>query len=285
MDISNTHINIPGSILVIAVTIGLLVFIKRVLIKQVAYKDLKNHKNTALGLLFNILQYVVGVTGIFVFMSINGINITGVLAGLGIFATIVGLSLQDTFKDLFAGLNIYDNNFYKVGDYVNYNGEICQVKFFNARVTKFQAFFTGNTYTVSNNLITSIEKVKKNSVVMFNFDYDVDKELIDDSLNNVLEAIKKDPLCKNAEYLGLLEIDIACVKYGLLITADPIDQIFVKMHIHQLAYDEFKAHQIAPQFDSDRDVVISDKEKGLRRTKELKERAKKKLRKTNKKKS
>lgn len=271
MDTSKIKINVFGSIFVVVVTIAILIFIKRVLIKKVAYKHNGKHKNTSLGLVFNILQYVVVILGIFAFLSVNGIDVTGVLAGLGIFATIVGLSLQDTFKDLFAGLNIYDNNFYKVGDYVKYNNEICEVKFFNARVTKFQSFFTGNTFTVSNNQITSIEKIKDIAVVMINFDYDVDKDLIDESMNNTVERIKKDPRCTHAEYLGLIEINDTGVIYGILIKASAIDQIFVKMDMYQIAYEEFKAHKIAPQFDSDRDVVMTNKVDGLRRTKRFKE--------------
>lgn len=271
MDTSKVKINVAGSILVVLLTLVILAFIKRVLIKKVAYKHNNKHKNTSLGLIFNILQYVVGVLGIFAFLSVNGIDVTGVLAGLGIFATIVGLSLQDTFKDLFAGLNIYDNNFYKVGDYVKYNNELCQVKFFNARVTKFQSFFTGNTFTVSNNQITTIEKIKDIAIVMITFDYDVDKDLIDESMNNTIEKIKKDPRCKHAEYLGLIEINDTGVIYAMLIKASAIDQIFVKMDIYKIAYDEFKAHKIAPQFDSDRDVVMTNKVDGLRRTKRFKE--------------
>lgn len=275
MDTSNIKINIVGSVLVILATVLALIFIKNVLIKKVAYKDLHNrnttHKSTILGLVFNILQYVVVIAGIFGFFSINGINVTGVLAGLGIFATIVGLSLQDTFKDLFAGLNIYDNNFYKVGDYVKYNNELCEVKFFNARVTKFSSFYTGNTYTVSNNLITNIEKIKDQAVIIFTFDYDVDREMIDDSLNNVAKIVKDNPMCKSVEYLGLLEINVTGVLYGILIKTKPKDRLIFQMELHSTAYNEFKAHKIAPQFDSDRDVVMSDKVQGLRRTKRFKE--------------
>ena len=128
-----------SSVLVVVIMIALLYIIKQYLIKKVAYTG-KNeqHKNTFIGVVFNILQYVVIVVAVVIVMHLHGVNVTSILAGIGIAATIVGLALQDTLKDILAGINIYNNNFYKVGDVVRYNGEECDVKYFNARVTKFE---------------------------------------------------------------------------------------------------------------------------------------------------
>ena len=113
-----------SSLLVIAVASALLYVIKQYLIKKVAYtnKD-EQHKNTFIGMIFNVLQYIVIIAAAMMVMHLHGVNISSILAGLGIVATIVGLALQDTLKDIIAGINIYNNNFYKVGDMVRYNGE------------------------------------------------------------------------------------------------------------------------------------------------------------------
>lgn len=240
--------------IIIAALIALLYFIKNFLIKIVAYKGGKKKRNTLLGMIFNILQYVVIIAAIFVILTVNGINVTGMLAGLGIAATIIGLSLQDTFKDLFAGINIYSNNFYKVGDFVKYNGEMCEVKFFNARISKFRSIANGSTYTVSNSSISGIEKIKDGCGVFFYFPFDTDRKVIDKCLKVATKTCDEMVGTTNVEYLSITEIDKIGVKYMICFSASPAKQFFIKMGIYQKAYEEFKKAGIAPLFV---DTVIS----------------------------
>lgn len=167
------------SIIMLALMFLILRIIKQVLIKRVAYtnKD-EQHSKTLAGVVFNVLQYVVIIVAVVIVLQLNGINITSILAGLGIMATIVGLSLQDTLKDIFAGINIYTNNFYKVGDVVKYNGQICEVKYFNARVTKFKDLMQASTFTVCNSNITSIEKIKDDTCTLIRFEPEEDTDKI-----------------------------------------------------------------------------------------------------------
>lgn len=239
------------SLLTVAVVIAVLSFIKRILIKKVAYKDGKKKRNTLLGIVFNILQYVIIIVGIFVILTVNGINVTGLLAGLGVVATIVGLSLQDTFKDLFAGINIYSNNFYKVGDFVRYNGEVCEVKFFNARISKFTSITTNSTYTVANNSIQSIEKIKDGVVVNFYFDFETDTKKIDKCITNALKVVEEEPGTKNVYYFGMDLIDQKGVRYSICFSAAVMRQYPIKNKFFAAVYDEFKKAKIAPSFDED----------------------------------
>lgn len=239
------------SVLCVAIIIALLIFIKNILIKKVAYKDGKKKRNTLLGIIFNILQYVVIIVGIFAILTINGVNVTGLLAGLGVVATIVGLSLQDTFKDLFAGINIYSNNFYKVGDFVRYNGEVCEVKFFNARISKFSSISTNSTYTVSNSSITNIEKIKEGVIISFYFDFETDAKKIDKCLLAVTKAIEEEPGTKNVIYFGMDTIDDKGVRYCLTFSAAVMRQYSIKILAYKKAYEEFNKAKIAPSFNED----------------------------------
>lgn len=240
-------------LLVIVIEIVLLRFIKAVLIKQIAYRgaDEGKKRNTFLGMVFDALQYIVIIVGIFVVLSVFKIDITGMIAGLGIVATIVGLSLQDTFKDLFAGINIYGNNFYKVGDFVRYNGEICEVKFFNARISKFSSIATNATYTVSNSTVYNIEKVKDTFAFKFTFDFEDDKEKVIKALDNVTAAIEKTDHVKSASNFGIINIDVTGVTYAILVKVSPKYYLNVALVAYSNAYDEFKKADVIPSFDQD----------------------------------
>lgn len=258
MEAKITGESIVLSLIVIACCVAALSFIKRILIKKVAYKDGKKKRNTILGMAFNILQYVVIVVTIFLILTVNGINVTGLLAGLGIFATIVGLSLQDTFKDLFAGINIYGNNFYKVGDFVKYNGEICEVKFFNARISKFCSIATNSTYTVSNSSISNIEKVKDGVILRFVFDFEVDKKVVDKCLQKACKAVEEMPGTTKVSYYSIDNINEDGVYYTTSFAAHVMKQYGAKIVFYQTAYEEFKKAGIKPSFNEERTIKVGD---------------------------
>ena len=239
-----------GSAVTIIIASVLLWLIKQFLIKKVAYsgKD-EQHKNTFIGMIFNVMQYLVILVAVVIIMKLNGVNIGSILAGLGIVATIVGLALQDTLKDIISGINIYNNNFYKVGDLVRWNGEECDVKYFSARVTKFQSLRTNSTYTVCNSCIDQIEKIKDRSVICFRFGFLAEKEKIDAAMEKIVTRMKKE--CRNVrkiEYDGIFDIDNTGVGYEIKFSCAAHKREDVKDTLMAIAYEEFRAAEISPLF-------------------------------------
>lgn len=243
------------SVIIVIFAFVLLVVIKKYLIKKVAYttKHDEQHQNTFIGMLFNVLQYIVILVAIVLVMQVNGVNVTSIVAGLGIVGALVGLALQDTLKDVISGVNIYNNNFYKVGDMVRYGGEPCLVKYFSARVTKFQSMYTGATYTVCNSTINSIEKIKDSNILMMTFDFEDDKESIDKSFANAMEKVKDNKLIKSVEYYGLMDLN----KEGLVYVANVHagrDFLPARGAFIQALYEEFKKYNVSPSFEDERKI-------------------------------
>lgn len=241
-----------GSVTIVIIASVLLWVIKQYLIKKVAYsgKD-EQHKNTFIGMLFNVLQYIVIVVAVVMVLHLHGVNVGSILAGLGIVATIIGLALQDTLKDIISGINIYNNNFYKVGDMVRWNGEECDVKYFSARVTKFQSVFTNSTYTVCNSQISSIEKIKDTRFKMFRFRFDEDRKKIDKAFNNAAEKLKEE--CKEIKevlYVGPIAMTFEGVEFGFLYKCPAHKNLFVEPQVISTLYNEFKKAKVMPDQNS-----------------------------------
>ncbi len=239
-----------GSVIIIIVLLLSLRIIKQYLIKKVAYsgKD-EQHKNTFIGVLFGILQYIVVICAVVLILHLNGVNVASILAGLGIMATIIGLALQDTLKDIIAGISIYNNNFYKVGDMVRWNGEKCDVSYFSARVTKFRSLASNSTYTVNNSVITSIEKIKDQTFLTYNFDFDTPREQIDACMEKVTERAKAEVKnLKKITYCGLGSISEDGLSYSLLINCPAHKAGGVRSQITEIVYQELKAHDLRPLF-------------------------------------
>ncbi len=236
------------SLIVVAITIGIMYFIKQYLIKKVAYTSKSTqHRNTLIGVLFNVLQYLVVLAAIIIIMKLHNVEIKSILTGLGVMATIVGLSLQDTLKDMFSGINIYNNNFYKVGDMVRYNNEECDVKYFNARVTKFQSVKTGSTYTVCNSMIKSIEKIKDKRILTFYFPLDEEKEKIDRCFEKVVERMKEESKrVRDIHYESINEISEKGVGYEISYTAAAHKAEEVRDDLFRISYEELHKAKLRP---------------------------------------
>lgn len=237
------------SVVMLAIMFVLLSVIKKYLIKRVAYQTYSKKEqktSTFIGVVFNILQYIVILITIFIVLNINGVNVTGMLAGVGIVATIVGLSLQDTLKDILSGINIYNNNFYKVNDFVRYQGEICEVKYFNARVTKFRNIYTNATYTVPNSMIGSVEKLKDINIYPITFPFVTDHETIMKSLTEACNEINKLENINSAVALGCIGITEIGLNYGLLYEANPLESMKNYPSINKAIIDALKANNIKP---------------------------------------
>lgn len=245
-----------ASVVVVCVMIVMLTIIKKYLIKKVAYttKD-EQHQNTFIGVIFNVLQYVVVLGAVVLVLQLHGVNVTSIVAGLGIVATLVGLALQDTMKDIISGINIYNNNFYKVGDLVMYQGQLCDVKYFSARVTKLTSFVTGNTFTLCNSTINAIEKVKNFTNIKLVFDFEDDKKKIDKCFEKAGEAVKDEEYLQGIEYYSLIDItDEGCI-YLANIIAPGHKAWPIKVKYIQALNEEFKKAKISPSFKDERKIL------------------------------
>ena len=245
------------SVLIVVVTMLLLSLIKKYLIKKVAYtgKD-EQHRNTFIGVIFSVAQYLVIVIATVIVLRLHGVNIFSIVTGLGIMATIIGLALQDTLKDIIAGINIYNSNFYKVGDMVRYNGEECDVKYFSARVTKFQSIFTGNTYTVCNSSITSIEKIKDIKILSLEFNFDKDAKKINKAFDKTVERGKNIENIKEISNLGLIYFGRQGTVYGILYKCPAHKDLIARMQLTKILHEEVTKVGVKPVFDGDLDVSI-----------------------------
>ena len=63
-------------------------------------------RNTIIRVMRNATKYTLTTVGIIALLALYGVNVKAMVAGLGIAGTILGLALQDTFKDIISGINI-----------------------------------------------------------------------------------------------------------------------------------------------------------------------------------
>jgi len=91
---------------------------------------------------------VVAIAGIVVLDNLN-VDVTGLVAGLGIGGIAIGLAAQGIFADLFAALSIIFDKPFKVGDSIHYDGTFAKVEQVGMKSTRLRAV-TGEEVIISN---------------------------------------------------------------------------------------------------------------------------------------
>ena len=107
------------------------------------------------GLARTLTQALVLTTGALILLNYMGISVTPILTVLGVGGLAVGLALQDTLSNLFAGVHILIEEPFKVGDFVRLtSGEEGTVADIGWRTTRL-LMGTNNTVVIPNNKITT----------------------------------------------------------------------------------------------------------------------------------
>lgn len=133
-----------------------------------------------------ILIYI--ITG-FIIINELGYDLSGLVAGLGIFSAVIALAAQDLAKNIIAGCSIITDKPFDIGDYVEINsltGTVEDITFRSIRVrnTENQVIVIPNS-KVADSILINYTKMKKRRFLL-----ELTLEL-DTQLPNVLSLLEK----------------------------------------------------------------------------------------------
>ena len=114
-------------------------------------------RRTYLRMLKSIIGAFIIIIIILIVLQLLGINVSSMLAGVGIASIIVGFALQDAMKDIFRGLEIVADDYYDIGDVIKFNDNFGQVLSINLRTTRIQDINTMNIVSIANRNIDKVE--------------------------------------------------------------------------------------------------------------------------------
>jgi MscS family membrane protein len=106
--------------------------------------------------LTTLLKLLTFVFGLLFWLNNIGVNITTVLAGLGVGGLAVALALQKPLEDMMGALTIFTQAPIRVGDFVRYGTEMGTVEDIGLRTTRLRTL-TNTVVSVPNARIASVE--------------------------------------------------------------------------------------------------------------------------------
>lgn len=138
---------------------------KSTLSKKMREKTSQNVEDSMFDFVLKIIRLVIYIVETFVVLTICGINLNGLVAGLGLGGVIVTLAAQDTAKNLFGGLVIFLDKPFIVGDWIEmspYEGTVEDITFRSTRIRTFENSLVNIPNSViSNSAITNWSKMEK----------------------------------------------------------------------------------------------------------------------------
>lgn len=238
-----------GTLLIITVTIimynSLNTVLDNIVIKGKDELE-KKRRNTIVHLLKNIIKYLLFIIMAIILLNLYGINTSSLIAGLGVVGVVIGFALQEALKDIINGISIIFDNFFVVGDIVDYEGFTGTVIEFGLKSTKIKKY-TGEVLIVANRNIdklTNISKEKATIVLNIPTAYEEKYDKVEKVLINTINKAKENHKeITEVEYLGINNLSDSCIEYAIKITCLRETQWMIKREILKeikLAYDKNK---------------------------------------------
>jgi len=139
-----------------------------------------------------IIKIILWIIGLLLILSNLGINITSLVAGLGIGGIAIALALQNILSDLFSSFAIYFDKPFKVGDFIIIGKDMGTVEQIGIKTTRLRAL-QGEQIVISNQELTSarIQNFKKLSERRVAFELGVVYGTPDDKMKKIPELIEK----------------------------------------------------------------------------------------------
>lgn len=203
------------------------IFVK-IISKGSSNKASNKKKNTYLKMFKSIVRYVLIVINILIILNIYGINITSMLAGVGIISIIIGFAIQDALKDIIKGIDIIADNYYNVGDVIKYGDITGKVLSIGLKTTKLEDVYTFNIVSISNRNIEEVEVVSNLINIDIPISYDVKLDDAEDAVKDIVETIKNHKNVINCEYRGVNDLADSSIKYQIKVYCNPLDKVQIR---------------------------------------------------------
>lgn len=221
-----------SSILTIIISLIIYLILTHTIIKKIEHGNSKLFSNkktkTYIRLLRSVIRYLFIILTIFVLLQINGVNITSMIAGVGIFGIIFGFAIQDALKDIIKGFDIISDSYYQVGDVIKYKDVTGKVLSVGLKTTKVQDVYTLNIVSISNRNIDQVEVLSNLININIPIPFDLKVSHAEEVMNKIVNNLKTINNIDKAEYRGINDIGESSLLYQVKVYCDPINKVQIR---------------------------------------------------------
>ena len=226
------HVRIVNTILIVLVSITIYKLIVYFLEKGEEKNSIKlftsKKSKTYFRLLKSIIRYIFLIITTFILLDLYGVDISSVLAGVGILGVVLGLAIQDWLKDIIRGSSILSDDYFAVGDVVKYGEIEGKVLVIGLKTTKIQELRTQNIISIANRNIEQVELVSNMILINIPMSYKVPVTIAENTIEDIFNLIKQVKDVEGTQYKGVNEFDSSDIKYQIAVFCKPINKLQVR---------------------------------------------------------
>ena len=243
------HERIIQSVVIILVSIILYKLISYILGKGEKQDKVKlftsKKSKTYIKLIRSIIRYAFFSITVLILLQVNGIDVTSVLAGVGLLGAIFGLAIQDWLKDVIRGSTILSDNYFSVGDIIKYREYEGKVIVIGLKTTKIQDIKTGNIISIANRNVEEVQLISNFVYINIPMPYEVSVDKAEKCIENIVQGISKNNNVNECIYKGVNDLGDSSIKYLIEINCLPTFKLQVRRDALKTILEEMAKEGIA----------------------------------------
>ncbi len=154
----------------IAIVVQVAIWLREIILGMIerrAGEGLHEHETlqSAMVLIRLLVSFALFAVAAIVILDNLGVNVTGLVAGLGVGGIAIGLAAQGIFSDLFAAISIIFDKPFRRGDTVSYDNTVARVEVIGMKSTRLRAL-TGEEKIISNSKLLEKE-ITNNTLTLY----------------------------------------------------------------------------------------------------------------------
>jgi small-conductance mechanosensitive channel len=190
---------------------------------------------SAMVLIRLLVSFAVFAIAAIVILDNLGVNVTGLIAGLGVGGIAIGLAAQGIFSDLFAAISIIFDKPFRRGDTVTYDTTTARVEKIGMKSTRLRAL-TGEEKIISNSKLLEKE-ITNNTLTVYrrvNFPLTLVYHTPPETAAKIPEILKEIVEAKGCEFIraGFTTFGPSSLDFQLVfdVNSDDVEEMFKARH-------------------------------------------------------
>ncbi len=214
----------------VVIIIGLIIYkmISSLAINKLEKRLSSKKSKTYTRMFRSIVRYVIIILVLLIILQIYGVNISGMMAGVGILSIILGFAIQDALKDIIKGIDILSDGYYQVGDIIKFQDITGRVLAIGLKTTKLEDIYTFNKVSLANRNIEKVEIVSDLINIDIPLPYEMKVVDAEKVIEEIVNDIKKQDNISKVEYRGINLLDSSSINYQIKVYCDPINKVQVR---------------------------------------------------------
>ena len=203
-------------------------------------------------LIKSLFKYLIVIITFGVILSLWGVNVAGIVAGVGILTLIIGLGCQSLVNDIVSGIFIVTDSYFEVGDTVIIDGFRGTIVSVGLRTTKIRDW-CNNIKSIANSSIQSVVNVSRylsnaqvNILIPFNQDLKHVEGIIGENIGIIEKNIPN--LQGKIIYKGITEITERGANMFFAVQCKEDNRFQVERDLLRELYILFSENNIGPAY-------------------------------------